>query len=36
VNDTDFASGGVGLITGTWANGNQVIAFDNFKVVEYE
>jgi hypothetical protein len=36
VNDTDFASGGVGLITGTWANGNQVIAFDNFEVVEYE
>lgn len=36
VNDSEFASGGVGLITGTWANGNQVIAFDNFEVIEYE
>jgi hypothetical protein len=34
--DTDFASGGVGLIAGTWANGGQVISFDNFEVIVYE
>lgn len=34
--DAEFASGGVGLITGTWANGGQVISFDNFEVIVYE
>jgi hypothetical protein len=33
--DADFSSGGVGVIAGTWVNGNQIISFDNFEVIEY-
>jgi S1-C subfamily serine protease len=33
--DTDFSSGGVGIIAGTWDNPNLVVSFDNFEVVEY-
>lgn len=33
--DTDYASGGVGLLAGTWANGGLVVSFDNFEVIEY-
>jgi hypothetical protein len=33
--DTDFASGGVGLLAGTWENGGLVVSFDNFEVIEY-
>ncbi len=33
--DTDFATGYVGLIAGTWENGGLVVSFDNFEVIEY-
>ncbi|MCL5429496.1 MAG: serine protease [Chloroflexi bacterium] len=33
--DTDFSSGGVGLIAGTWNKGGLVVSFDNFEVIEY-
>lgn len=35
VTDSDFSSGGVGLIVGTWANGGLVVSFDNYQVIEY-
>jgi S1-C subfamily serine protease len=33
--DTDFSSGSVGMIAGTWENPNLVVSFDNFEVIEY-
>lgn len=35
VTDSDFAHGAVGLVIGTWGNGNLTVAFDNFEVIEY-
>jgi S1-C subfamily serine protease len=31
--DSDFSSGSVGLIAGTWENGGLVVSFDNFEVI---
>ncbi|HLD92664.1 MAG TPA: serine protease [Anaerolineales bacterium] len=33
--DTEFVSGGVGMLAGTWNNGGLVVSFDNFEVIEY-
>jgi hypothetical protein len=33
--DTDFSSGNVGMIAGTWENPNLIVSFDNFEVIEY-
>lgn len=33
--DTDFSSGGVGMIAGTWENPNLTVSFDNFEVIQY-
>lgn len=35
VTDTEFTSGEVGLIAGTYNNGGLVVSFDNFEVIEY-
>jgi hypothetical protein len=33
--DTDFSSGNVGMIAGTWVNPGLTVSFDNFEVIEY-
>ncbi len=33
--DTEFASGGVGVVAGTWQNPSLVVSFDNFEVIKY-
>jgi hypothetical protein len=33
--DTDFSTGGVGMIAGTWENPSLTVSFDNFEVIEY-
>lgn len=33
--DTDYFSGNVGMIAGTWENPGLIVSFDNFEVIQY-